>query len=234
MLLTARTLRRALILFWGLLIGFASPVFANNISLTGLLSPTDPNDVLLISFSLSSAQTVNLQSYGFGGSAQAPGGTNDAGAVISSGGFDSYFSLFSGAGPGATFLQSNDDGDCPPGDGTFGCSDSTINGLLAAGTYTLAVSAFENFSFAENLGGGTLGDGFIGLGNYGFNTSDYAVDITVGPDSAALTLLNVQRLSDTPSSVPEPSCLVLLSTAIVALKIRYGRQRNAGAAKEIL
>ena len=106
--------------------------------------------------------------------------------MIAAGGFDPYVSLFSGAGAGATFLASDDDGLCPPGHAAPACADSTLTtGLLAAGTYTLALTLPFNYSFAENYGSGTLGDGFIGLDS-SFDdgscavtcSSAYAVDIS--------------------------------------------------------
>jgi len=155
-------------------------------SFTGILNPSDPNDVFLVTFTLSAPTSLNVQSWGYGGSSAAPAGKNAAGAVIAPGGFDPYISLFSGAGLTATFLASNDDGLCPPGTptGSF-CLDPTLHiNTLPAGTYTLALSVFENFSFAENLGTGSLGDLFIGLGNYydtisnTFRTPNYAFDIS--------------------------------------------------------
>ena len=153
-------------------------------SFTGSLNPTDPNDVFLVRFTLSTSATVRIQSWGYGGSASAPGGTNAAGTVIAAGGFDPYISLFAGTGINATFLASNDDGLCPPGTRVSGfCLDPTLTINLPAGSYTLAFSVFENFSFAENLGVGTVGDLFINLGNYydafsnTLRTPRYAFDI---------------------------------------------------------
>jgi uncharacterized repeat protein (TIGR01451 family) len=159
-------------------------VFAQ--SFTGSLNPSDPNDVFLLTFTLSAPTSLNVQSWGYGGSSGAPGGKNAAGTVIAPGGFDPYISLFSGAGLTATFLASNDDGLCPPGTATgVSCLDSTLHiNSLPVGTYTLALSVFENFSFAENLGTGSLGDLFIGLGNYydaisnTVRTPNYAFDIS--------------------------------------------------------
>ncbi len=160
-------------------IGAVAPAWAAATSLVGALDPNNAQDVRLHVFTLSSPGTVSVQSWGYGGSSGAPGGTNAAGAVIGAGGFDPYVSLFSGSGPAATFVASNDDGNCPPG--TIGdglCGDSTlVTGTLPAGTYTLAISAFLNMSLAENLGSGTLGDGFVGLGSYGTRSYLYAVDI---------------------------------------------------------
>jgi hypothetical protein len=162
----------------------AAPCKANSVSLTGSLDPNNANDVFLHSFTLSAASAVTIQSYGYGGSGSAPSGTNAAGAVIPAGGFDTYLSLFDGTGPAAAFLASNDDGLCPPGNASPACHDSSLSLTpLPAGAYTLALSVFDNFSFAENFGSGTLGDGFIGLGDYfdastGSRTSNFAVDIS--------------------------------------------------------
>src|SRR5204862_3769999 len=122
-------------------------------SLVGALDPNNAQDVLLHVFTLSAPGSISIQSWGYGGSSGAPGGTNAAGTVIGAGGFDPYVSLFAGSGPGATFLASNDDGSCPPGTFSDGlCGDSTlVTGTLPAGTYTLAISAFLNMSLAENL-----------------------------------------------------------------------------------
>ena len=169
------------------------PCGAASISLAGSLDPNNPDDVFLYTFTLSASSNLAIQSYGYGG------GTNAAGAAISAGGFDTYISLFDGAGPTATFLGSNDDGLCPPGNATVACHDSTLTmTALAAGSYTMALSVFDNFSFAENFGSGTLGDGFIGLGDYFdgssqmVRSSNYAVDISASglavPEPAAWSL----------------------------------------------
>ncbi len=98
------------------------------------------------------------------------------------------------------FLASNDEGVCGPGFGTVdlgNCFDSTLQlPTAAAGSYTLALTHPSNFSFAENYGSGTLGDGFIGLaasfedafGNA--RSGGYAVDIT----STAISGISVPEL----------------------------------------
>ena len=177
-------------------------------SFTGALNPSDPNDVFLVTFTLSAPTSLNVQSWGYGGSSGAPGGKNAAGAEIAPGGFDPYISLFSGAGLTATFLASNDDGLCPPGTPTgASCLDSTLHvNSLAPGTYTLALSVFENFSFAENLGTGSLGDLFIGLGNYydaisnTVRTSNYAFDISgSGIPASGVTIVSVTHVVEPPA-----------------------------------
>lgn len=171
----------------------ASLAHAATTSLVGQLDPNNAQDVVLHPFTLSAPGVVTIQSWGYGGSALAPGGVNAAGTAIAGGGFDPYVSLFAGTGAAATFVASNDDGTCPPGTLADAlCGDSTlVTGVLPAGSYTLAISAFLNMSFAENLGAGTLGDGFIGLGSFGTRTNAYAVDIG-GPTVAAPALLLAQ------------------------------------------
>jgi hypothetical protein len=119
------------------------------------------------------------------------------------GGFEPYLSLFDGSG---NFLASTFFGTtCPPGaltNPTSGaCFDVLLDGgTLGAGTYQIAISAFENFSFAENFGSGTLADGFTGLGNLAAGEDlDYAFNVT---------------LTST-SSVPEPSGIWFLTAAAI-------------------
>jgi hypothetical protein len=166
-------------------ISLAFPLSAATASYTGSLDPTNPNDAFLVSFVVPNPVPVTIQTYGYGGSANAPGGKNAAGRVISPGGFDSYVSIFYGTSASAAFVASNDDGLCPPAVASPFCHDSKLTVVLPAGSYTMALTTFENFSFAENLGNGILGDGFIGFGSYvdpGSATersSDYAVDIRI-------------------------------------------------------
>jgi hypothetical protein len=86
---------------------------------------------------------------------------------------------------------------------------------LTAGSYTLALTVFENMSFAENSDSDSLGDGFVGLGSYddsasnSTRTPNYAIDIK----SSAL--------------VPEPSTLAWTASAVlVALFCRWSRVRR--------
>ena len=116
------------------------------------------------------------------------------------GGVDPYFTLFSGSGGAATFYDSN------YLQATSTGGDFTWTGTLAGGTYEIALGAFENMSFAENLGSGTLADGFIFLGDpNSLGNGSYSLNVT--------------------TAVPEPSGALLLVFGVAALATRLRRSR---------
>ena len=121
---------------------------------------------------------------------------------VAAGGVDPYFSLFSGNGASATFVDSND------AQATTSGGDFTWSGLLAKGRYEIALGAFENLSFAENLGTGTLGDGFTMLGDPN----------SLGNGGYALTLT---------TPIPEPSGAWLVAIGLAVLAARGWRTRRA-------
>jgi hypothetical protein len=157
---------------------------------------------VLTNFTVSTAGPVQAITYGFGG------GTSLGGNPVAAGGFEPYLSLFDSSGD---FLLSTYFGTtCPPGaNAVFGnCYDVLLDaGVLAPGSYTLALTAFANLSFAENLGTGTLADGFTGFGNLaaGENLA-YAFDLVL-PGAA----------------VPEPSSGALVAVCFAALLILRSR-----------
>src|SRR5450631_4341133 len=108
----------------------AMPLAGATASYTGSLDPTNPNDVFLVTFVVANPVPVTIQTYGYGGSANAPGGTNAAGRVIAAGGFDSYVSAFYGTSTSAAFVASNDDGVCPPAVAAPACHDSRLTVVL--------------------------------------------------------------------------------------------------------
>lgn len=128
------------------------------------------------------------------------GGINGNGASIAAGGFQPYLSLFDSAG---NFLAS-----------TFGIAGSDVTldaGNLAAGDYQIAISAYFNMSYAENLGVGTLADGFTGLGNLFFGEDlHYAFDV---------------NLKSAATPVPEPGTVCLVVPA--ALAVFLGKRKRA-------
>ena len=147
------------------------------------------------------------------------GGVNGAGQTIAEGGFEPYLSLFDASG---NFLASTFFGTtCPSGANTNSssgfCYDVELDGgTLAAGDYQIAISAFENMSYAENLDSGTLADGFTGLGNLGSGEDlHYAFDVILTPNI---------------NPVPEPTTEGLLGGALLALVwTRRAKARRVGS-----
>jgi hypothetical protein len=142
--------------------------------------------------------TLIVQTWGYGGSANAPGGTNAAGFVIPAGGFDPHVWLYSGTALTATLLAWNDDGACPPGTVFNGnCYDSTLSiSGLPAGQYTVALTMYGT-NPVDWFVGGLLINGFLPntLGSAWLDvdenqvTNHYALDITAVPEPAAFAML---------------------------------------------
>jgi hypothetical protein len=140
------------------------------------------NNVALYSIAVTTAGQVEFQSQGF-----------------ALGGVDPYFTLFAGTGAGASLLGSN-----------YGQAFSTGGDFdlffdLLAGSYTVALGAFANMSFAENYGTGILGDGFVGLGEPGM-LGNYFYQLAV-------------TLPDPTGHVPEPSSVLLMLLGLSALAL---------------
>ena len=107
----------------------------------------------------------------------------------SAGGIDAYLTVFLGTGNDATYVGS--------GISVDGLEDFNFALSLLAGDYTLAIGTFANQSFADNSGG-TLADGFIGLGEPGsLGSSAYVVSVSTDvvvnpvpePDAASLAFI---------------------------------------------
>lgn len=171
---------------------------------------------VVVNFSVLAPSSMSAVSFGYGG------GVNGAGTVIPQGGLEPYLSLFNPAG---TFLASTFPAAslCPPGARTNTlsglCYDVRLNGgVLLPGTYELALTAFDNLSFAENLGTGTLADGFTGLGNlYPGEDLHYAFDVTLSPAVPTVT------------PEPPPFVLVGLSSLLGAAANLIRRRSTAHA-----
>jgi len=152
------------------------------------------------SFVVGSTSTMSAITYSYGG------GTSLTGAVVAAGGLEPYLSLFDASG---NFLASTFFGtQCPAGANTYAgnCDDESLDGgTLAAGTYYIALTAFQNMSLAENYGLGNLSDGFTGLGDLQLDEDlHYGFDVILTPNSTP------------PPPVPEPNYLFLMAFALGA------------------
>jgi hypothetical protein len=137
-------------------------------------------------------------------------------AGFAAGGAEPYFSIFSGNGNAATFLDSNF---LDPS------IDFSLTHALAVGTYVLAVGVWENLSFAENLGTGSLGDGFTGLGDpTRLGSSYYEIEFLSADGAGAITRSGGDVVS--PPTIPEPGTLLLLCVGLPGLAAAACRRRR--------
>ncbi len=149
------------------------------------------NNLALIHLSYTATTSVTFTSHGF-----------------AAGGVDPYFSLFAGNDGTATLLGSNYTQAWTTG------GDFILTFTLTPGSYIATMGSFANMSSAENYGSGSLGDGFIGLGQ---------------PGSLGIYYYELQVSDPTVPGIPEPGSLTLLG--LVPLTGMYARKRrkNTGA-----
>lgn len=206
-----KLLRRALAL--GLAV-IAGPVFAGVTTLSGKLD--DSTNTALVASDLGPAlfsddwdTANNVALYAL--NVAVDGSVKFTSTGFAAGGIDPYVTLFSGTDrASATFRESNYLNATTVG------GDFTLDVVLAAGQYTVAIGVFENMSFAENLGSGFLADGFIGLGGPSF----------FGDGSYKLAI----NLPETPP-VPEPGTALMGLMGLCALA--WASQRRRALPKDL-
>jgi hypothetical protein len=222
---TVTAIKAAVVLLFAHLV--APCLYADVISFTGNLqtdatvlppfsSPTVVDyaqwAAVVLDFHVNSESSMKAMTFSYGG------GTNGNGMLIAPNGFEPYLSLFDAGGDfiASTFFGTT----CPAGaqtnPDTGFCFDVALDGgILAAGDYKIAISAFENMSFAENFGSGTLADGFTGLGNLAEGEDlHYAFDVILAPATVA--------------PVPEPSTFLPVAGGIVSCWVGLVSGRKAG------
>jgi hypothetical protein len=196
----------------------AAGAFADTVSYTGTLS--SPEDTWETDVELSGAGTLTLQTWGFGG------GTNAAGTVIPSGGFDPFVGVFDSSGD---LIQGTSDGlsnytsftGCPPaGLVTIGsvpgnCGDITMSLPLAAGTYTVLLSDAEYIPNAvfDSPSYGNLSEGFTDLTGGAFQTCADLNDCNNDTANWALDVTTPRNVTAT----PEPGSLAVCGLGLMAI-----------------
>jgi len=144
---------------------FSTAASATDFSFTGTFLTDDGKAAF--DFSLASAATVTIQSFGYSG------GVNAAGRTIAAGGFDGVFSLYDVSGQNIAY---NDDG-------SAGTSDPLLSLSLAAGSYKVFLTQYDNFGPANLAlpfvfdGQPAFRGGFVDFGGSQRNGS-WAVDIS--------------------------------------------------------
>jgi len=198
------------------------PAQAANLTLQGTIGTDDA--VQLFNLTVATAGSVDLRSYGYAG------GTTSTGTVVPRGGFDSILTLFNASG---AFLSGKDDGDGAATDPSTGLAgDSRITANLAAGSYILALTQFDNFSR------GNLADGFVETGHPNFTADpSFATggacpgnvfrDVSGTPGRCrtgnwTVDFANVSSVT----AVPEPSTAVLLNLSLLGLAWRVRRKKQ--------
>jgi hypothetical protein len=202
-------------------------------SYTGNLASSSDVYSLVFDATGATGETVAIQTWSFGG------GANAAGNIIAAGGFDPFVAIFDGTGPTATIAtdaMGNPFGTsdalsnygsfmgCPPAPmGNIGgplCGDVTMSLLLGPGAYTLVLSDALNDANAV-FDNGTLGEGFTDFTGGVFQTCN--TDDTGTPTCAADTsnfafdLTTSSGTGGGTTPTPEPSSLALLAAGILSV-----------------
>ena len=194
-------------------LALAMPANALTISFIGSLS--DPDEKQFFTFTLDAAATVAFRTWSYAG------GTNAGGMTLPAGGFDPILSIFENDGDLASFL---DDGS-PSVDPTTGLAADAFGSInLAAGAYTLVLTAHPSFPL-----GPTLSDGFLGATDFtdingNVRNSCWAVDID-GATNASVTG-SAGSCAQYAVETPEPEAVALFGLA--ALGAGWLRRRRAG------
>lgn len=169
------------------------------------------DEVQLFNFTVGATSTVTLRTFSYAGGVQADG------TVVSAGGFDPILSLFDSSG---TFIDGNDDGAGVPVDPETGAPfDTEFSATLDPGTYTVAVSQYDNFAL------GDLGDGFVRDGQTNFTFTDgfcdpaqpdfddgFFCDVT-GDDRTGFLAFDITGV-DTAAIVPVPGAVLLFGSML--------------------
>ena len=171
------------------------------------------NDKTAYNFTLGATSVVTLTSLGYAG------GTNGAGATIARGGFDSVLSLYDSTGTAVDF---NDDGAGVPVDITGHASDAKLSLSLAAGTYKVYLTQYNNF------GPITLGNGFAFDGQPNFRGGFVDLYGSARDGHWALDLSGVD--SAVSGSVPEAASWAMMIAGFVMVGGMARRRQAAVAA----
>lgn len=178
---------------------------------------THDNEVQSFSFVVGAQSDVSLRSWSYAG------GVNAAGQSIARGGFDPILALFDSTG---LRIAEQDDAGCPnvAEDAVTGqCWDTFYTRNLAAGTYTVTIMQYDNFSV-----GPTLADGFSYQGAQYQNFRNGFVDETQDKRNNlwAFDILNVNDATiPDPQPVPEPASLALLGLGLAGLAAARRRKQ---------
>lgn len=213
------------------MVGLALGLFvAGSANAFPLVSPTSlggffdgDDDVREFEFTIAVDSIVTIETVSYAGGLLVGFGFPDPG-----GGFDPILSLFDGSG---LFIDEDDDDDDSIGPGnvdpvTFASFDSFLQPALAAGTYTVVITQFDNF-FLGGFGD-PISTGFEGEGDP-FLTEIFGCDAgqfcdAFGNDRSNRFAIN---LSAEALAVPEPASLALLGFGLIGVGMAYRRRQDS-------
>lgn len=196
------------------------PADAANFSFAGTIGADD--DVLLFNFSVGTTSTVTVRSYSYAGGTQANGN------VIAAGGFDPILALFNSSG---VLIDQQDDagddgfGDLVNADPVTGQRwDTYFQAPLDTGSYTVAVSQYNNFA------GSTLAEGFERQGEPNF-TASFGCTNGQFCDASGSNRINAWAFDvlnvDQAVVIPVPATLPLMLSALAGLGLLNRRRSRA-------
>jgi hypothetical protein len=214
-----QTLKAAIALAFGALI--ANPAVA-----VPLIPPTTvlgafigDDDAQQFEFSIASESIVTIETVSYAGGELV----GFPGTIVPGGGFDPIISLFDSDG---LFITDQDDGSSNFDAVTGEAFDTFFQPVLAAGTYTVVITQYDNFfdgSVGDPLSTGfeVTGDPFF-TGIFGCAAGQFC-DVAFPSDSR--TNRFAINISAEALAVPEPAALALLGFGLVGVGMAYRRRR---------
>lgn len=165
---------------------------------------TNDNDVQLFNFSIASdSTTLSIHTLSLNG------GTNAAGDIISSGGFNPYLAIFNQLDGAWVFDTSSK---------SAGEEAIIANyGTLVTGNYILALTQFDNVAFGSNLSDGFAAD-------YGLASFDPIPFTTLGGGGSSHWAVDI--LTADTASVPTPEALILTLLGMMGYGVRASGKLN--------
>jgi len=205
----------------------ASCAFGSSFSFTGTFLTDDR--VELLSFTVGAPSTVTMLTYGYGG------GVNAASTTVDPGGFLPNLTLFDSAG---NLITADDNTNTPcnsNGQNTrspLGCGDDFFQESLAAGSYVLALTVYDNTANGLELSDGFAedGQGNFTCGEFFTGTGAFCDPFVQDNGGWAVDVLGVNTAGPV-TGTPEPGTALAVFGGLVTLYFMRRASSAASASK---